>query len=129
MPFDATPRTSIADKIRAILDKGWCKGRLRDSYGRHCLVGALLEAKGQYDLEKLAGWEYDFRLYNSDADMLALSEVVATVSPHHQRLHGENHWNRIASFNNDNATTYDDIVRVLNEFAARTSTKETVDAI
>ena len=115
MPFDATP-TSIADKMRAILGpdgEGWCKWYLESKDGKqHCLVGALLKAEELEDHDALG--------IRSLESMRVLSEAVASVSPHHKRLHGDNHWTRIAMFNNDNATSYGDIVRVLDEFAKRT---------
>jgi hypothetical protein len=128
MPFDGTTRTSIADKMRAILDRGWCKRHLRDNDGAHCLMGALLEAREEFR-PGVPSFLYDFLTYNATPDVVALSEAVAKVSQHHKRLHGSNHWSRIATFNNDPATSYDDIVRVLDEFAARTATKELQNAI
>lgn len=36
-------------RAAAIVDRGWCQGRLRDGLGNVCAQGALLEASGRLD--------------------------------------------------------------------------------
>ncbi|HUC10191.1 MAG TPA: hypothetical protein VL985_07160 [Stellaceae bacterium] len=66
----------------------WCKGRLHDRRGRHCLVGAITEANGRQDLTRPI--------------MRAIKE-----------LGGRHYW-RIESFNDDPNTNHQDVLRVLH---------------
>jgi hypothetical protein len=66
----------------------WCKGRLYDRRGRHCLVGAMIETDGRPALTR------------------PIMRAVREVS-------GKHYW-RIESFNDDPNTSHRDVLRVLN---------------
>jgi hypothetical protein len=66
----------------------WCKGRLYDRKGRHCLVGAITEADGRQALTR------------------PIMHAVREVS-------GKHYW-RIESFNDDPNTSHRDVLRVLH---------------
>jgi hypothetical protein len=66
----------------------WCKGRLYDRKGRHCLVGAITEVDGRQALTR------------------PIMRAVRAVS-------GKHYW-RIESFNDDPGTSHRDVLRVLH---------------
>jgi hypothetical protein len=66
----------------------WCKARLHDRKGRHCLVGAITEADARQELSR------------------AIIRAIKDVS-------GKRYW-RIESFNDDPSTNHRDVLRVLN---------------
>jgi hypothetical protein len=68
-------------------EEQWCKGKLRDSSGRHCLVGAMQAVDGRQALEPII--------------LRAAREV------------GGKHYWRIEFFNDDPRTTHADVLRVL----------------
>jgi hypothetical protein len=41
---DDLVREDIRRAREILVEEGWCQGHLRDSSGRHCLVGALMDA-------------------------------------------------------------------------------------
>src|SRR4029077_7666810 len=63
MPFDgidALDNHPIA-KLGAVermlaTEQQWCKGRLRDAHGRHCLVGAIEAGGGRQVSQEPRGW-------------------------------------------------------------------------
>lgn len=75
------------ERVLATEDQ-WCKGRLYDRKGRHCLVGAITEADGRQALTR------------------PILRAVREVS-------GKHYW-RIESFNDDPNTSHRDVLRVLN---------------
>jgi hypothetical protein len=68
-------------------ERQWCKGRLRDGEGRHCLVGAI---------EAADCWP----------------EVARVILRAAREVSGKRYW-RIESFNDDPRTTHDDVLAVL----------------
>jgi hypothetical protein len=68
-------------------EQQWCKGKMRDSDGRHCLVGAMQTAEARQMLEPI---------------ILRAARQVG----------GKYYW-RIEFFNDDPRTTHGDVLRVL----------------
>jgi hypothetical protein len=68
-------------------EQQWCKGRLRDAHGRHCLVGAIEAVEGRQMLQRV------------------ILHAAREVS-------GKRYW-RIEFFNDDPRTTHADVLRVL----------------
>ena len=96
MPLDGTELGIFGDHPLAKLgsveqllasEQQWCKGKLRDSGGRHCLVGAMQAVEGRQALEPII--------------LRAAREV------------GGKHYWRIEFFNDDPRTTHADVLRVL----------------
>lgn len=96
MPLDGTELGLFGDHPLARLgaverllatEQQWCKGRLRDSDGRHCLVGAIQAVEARELLEPII--------------LRAAREVG-----------GKRYW-RIEFFNDDPRTTHADVLRVL----------------
>ena len=96
MPFDGTDPGSFEIhplcKLGAVerllaTEQQWCKGKLRDSGGRHCLVGAMQAVEARQMLEPIV--------------LHAAREVG-----------GKCYW-RIEFFNDDPRTTHADVLRVL----------------
>jgi hypothetical protein len=94
MPFDGieTIETHPLAKLGAVerllaTEQQWCKGRLRDAHGRHCLVGAIEAVDGRQLLQKV------------------ILQAAREVS-------GKRYW-RIEFFNDDPRTTHADILAVL----------------
>ena len=94
MPFDGTdspethPLAKLAQVERLLAnEQQWCKGRLRDVHGRHCLVGAIEAVDGRQILQRII--------------LHAAREVT-----------GKRYW-RIEFFNDDPRTTHADVLQVL----------------
>jgi hypothetical protein len=96
MPLDGTEFEFLGDHRLAKLgaverllasERQWCKGRLRDRDGRHCLVGAMQAVDGRQLLEPII--------------LRAAREVG-----------GRRYW-RIESFNDNPRTTHADVLCVL----------------
>ncbi len=94
MPFDGAsfPPNVALEKIDRVIEllaseDRWCKGVVRSSDGRRCLVGALLEADARNLLEPV------------------LREAVKNVT-------GQTHW-RLERFNDAETTTHAHILAVL----------------
>jgi hypothetical protein len=94
MPFDGTdvydnnPLAKLGAVERLLAtEQQWCKGRLRDAHGRHCLVGAIEAVGGRQALQKVV--------------LQAAREVS-----------GKRYW-RIEFFNDDPRTTHADVLQVL----------------
>lgn len=96
MPLDGTDLALFGNhplaKLGAVenllaTEQQWCKGRLRDRQGRHCLVGAMQEVEARQILEPI---------------ILQAAREIA----------GKYYW-RIEFFNDDPQTTHADILRVL----------------
>lgn len=66
----------------------WCKGRLHDRRGRHCLAGAILEADARAELTRPI--------------IRAIKETT-----------GRHYW-RVESFNDDPSTNHRDVLRALH---------------
>ena len=95
MPFDGTdafdnhPLAKLGAVERLLAtEQQWCKGRLRDAHGRHCLVGAIEAVGGRQVLQKVV--------------LQAAREVS-----------GKRYW-RIEFFNDDPRTTHGDVLQVLH---------------
>jgi hypothetical protein len=94
MPFDGTElfenrpiaKLGAVERLLAT-EQQWCKGRLRDAYGRHCLVGAI-EAVGARQI---------------------LQKPVLHAA---REVSGRRYW-RIEFFNDDPRTTHADVLAVL----------------
>lgn len=86
--FDNQPLAKL-ERVQRLLatEQQWCKGRLRDADGRHCLVGAIAAVGGRQELTRPI--------------MRAAREV------------GGKHYWRIESFNDDPRTAHRDVLRVL----------------
>jgi hypothetical protein len=96
MPFDGieTVETHPLAKLGAVerllaTEQQWCKGRLRDAHGRHCLVGAIEAVDGRQLLQRV------------------ILQAAREVS-------GKRYW-RIEFFNDDPRTTHADVVEVLRQ--------------
>lgn len=96
MPLDGTDLSLFGNRPLAKLgaverllaaEQQWCKGKLRDSDGRHCLIGALQVVEARQILEPII--------------LRAAREI------------GGKHYWRIELFNDDPHTTHADIQRVL----------------
>ncbi|MBV8736376.1 MAG: hypothetical protein JO007_03780 [Alphaproteobacteria bacterium] len=94
MPLDGTemfenPALAKLWEVECTLatEDQWCKGRLHDRRGRHCLVGAITEANARQELTR------------------PIIRAIKEVS-------GKHYW-RIESFNDDPATNHQDVLRVL----------------
>jgi hypothetical protein len=94
MPFDGIDivDTHPLAKLEAVerllaTEQQWCKGRLRDAHGRHCLVGAIEAVDGRQLLQR------------------AILQAAREVS-------GKRYW-RIEFFNDDPRTTHADVQEVL----------------
>jgi hypothetical protein len=96
MPLDGTEIPFLGDHPLAKLgaverllasERQWCKGRMRDRDGRHCLVGAMQAVDARQLLEPIV--------------LRAAREVS-----------GRHYW-RVESFNDNPRTTHSDVLRVL----------------
>lgn len=94
MPFDGIdgldnhPIAKLGAVERMLAtEQQWCKGRLRDAHGRHCLVGAIEAVGGRQVLQK------------------PILQAAREVS-------GKRYW-RIEFFNDDPRTTHADVLQVL----------------
>lgn len=96
MPLDGTETAFLGDHPLAKLgaverllasERQWCKGRMRDRDGRHCLVGAMQAVDARQLLEPIV--------------LRAAREVS-----------GRHYW-RVESFNDNPRTTHSDVLRVL----------------
>ena len=94
MPLDGTemfenPALAKLWEVECMLatEDQWCKGRLHDRRGRHCLVGAITEANARQELTR---------------------PIIRAI----KELSGKHYW-RIELFNDDPATNHQDVLRVL----------------
>ena len=94
MPFDGIESIGAGQlaKLGAVerllaTEQQWCKGRLRDAQGRHCLVGAIEAVEGRQMLQRV------------------ILQAAREVS-------GKRYW-RIEFFNDDPHTTHADVLEVL----------------
>jgi hypothetical protein len=86
--FDDHPIVKLGAVERLLAtEQQWCKGRLRDAHGRHCLVGAIEAVGGRQVLQK------------------PILQAAREVS-------GKRYW-RIEFFNDDPRTTHADVLQVL----------------
>jgi hypothetical protein len=86
--FDNHPIAKLGAVERMLAtEQQWCKGRLRDAHGRHCLVGAIEAVGGRQVLQK------------------PILQAAREVS-------GKRYW-RIEFFNDDPRTTHSDVLQVL----------------
>jgi len=86
--FDNHPIAKLGAVERMLAtEQQWCKGRLRDAHGRHCLVGAIEAVGGRQVLQK------------------PILQAAREVS-------GKRYW-RIEFFNDDPRTTHTDVLQVL----------------
>ncbi len=86
--FDNQPIAKLGAVERMLAtEQQWCKGRLRDAHGRHCLVGAIEAVGGRQVLQK------------------PILQAAREVS-------GKRYW-RIEFFNDDPRTTHADVLQVL----------------
>jgi hypothetical protein len=95
MPLDgselfANPTIAKLWEVECLLatEDQWCKGRLHDRKGRHCLVGAISEVNARQELTR------------------PLIRAIKEVS-------GKHYW-RIESYNDDPNTNHQDVLRVLH---------------
>lgn len=96
MPLDGSDLGLFGDhplaKLGAVenllaTEQQWCKGKMRDSDGRHCLVGAMQAVEARQILEPI---------------------IVRAA----RQVGGKYYW-RIEFFNDDQRTTHADVLRVL----------------
>jgi len=94
MPFDGIELSGTEQlvKLGAVermlaTEQQWCKGRLRDAHGRHCLVGAIEAVEGRQMLQRV------------------ILHAAREVS-------GKRYW-RIEFFNDDPHTTHADVLETL----------------
>ncbi len=95
MPLDGTelfenPTLGKLWEVERLLatEEHWCKGRLHDRRGRHCLVGAITEVNARQELTR---------------------PIIRAI----KEISGKHYW-RIESFNDDPNTSHQDILRVLH---------------
>ena len=95
MPLDGTemfgdPTLAKLWEVECMLatEDQWCKGRLHDRKGRHCLVGAITEVNGRQELTR---------------------PIIRAI----KETSGKHYW-RIESFNDDPNTSHQDVLRVLH---------------
>jgi len=95
MPFDGIELSGTEQlvKLGAVermlaTEQRWCKGRLRDAHGRHCLVGAIEAVEGRQMLQRV------------------ILHAAREVS-------GKRYW-RIEFFNDDPHTTHADVLETLH---------------
>lgn len=51
-----TPEQRILNAAADLLEaKGWCRSYLRDNYGRHCMVGAIITARTNGNFQPIEG--------------------------------------------------------------------------
>ena len=89
MEFAENPLLVKLGRVERLLaaEQQWCKGKLRDAHGRHCLVGAI---------EAADAWE----------------ELPTIILRATREVSGKRYW-RIESFNDDPNTTHRDVLLVL----------------
>ena len=88
-PFETHPLMKLGAVERLLAtEQQWCKGRLRDAHGRHCLVGAIEAVEGRQMLQRI------------------ILQAAREVS-------GKRYW-RIEFFNDDPRTTHADVLEVLH---------------
>jgi hypothetical protein len=89
LEFPQNPMLTKLTRVERLLatERQWCKGRLRDGEGRHCLVGAI---------EAADCWP----------------EVARFILRAAREVSGKRYW-RIESFNDDPQTTHADVLAVL----------------
>jgi hypothetical protein len=89
LEFSQNPMLTKLSRVERLLatERQWCKGKLRDSDGRHCLVGAI---------EAADCWP----------------EVARIILRAAREVSGKRYW-RIESFNDDPQTTHADVLAVL----------------
>jgi hypothetical protein len=94
MPLDGTqmfehPTLAKLGEVECMLatEDQWCKGRMHDRNGRHCLVGALTIANAREELTR---------------------PIIRAI----KEISGKHYW-RIESFNDDPNTSHQDLLRVL----------------
>jgi hypothetical protein len=89
LEFSQDPMLARLARVERLLatERQWCKGRLRDSEGRHCLVGAI---------EAADCWP----------------EVARVILRAAREVSGRRYW-RIESFNDDPRTTHADVLAAL----------------
>jgi hypothetical protein len=96
MPLDGTDLQLFGNhplaKLGAVesllaTEQQWCKGQLRDNYGRHCLIGAMQAAEAPQTLEP----------------------IILRAA---RQIGGKYYW-RIEYFNDDPRTSHTDVLRVL----------------
>jgi hypothetical protein len=99
MPFDGVqfPPNIALEKLNRVIDllsdeNRWCKGIVRSSDGRRCIIGALIEVDGRNLLEPL------------------LRDAIKEVT-------GQAHW-RLERFNDAEATTHAQVLEVLQRARA-----------
>jgi hypothetical protein len=86
--FDNHPLAKLGAVERLLAtEQQWCKGRLRDAHGRHCLVGAIEAVDGRQMLQH-------------------------TILQAAREVSGKRYW-RIEFFNDDPRTTHEDVLQVL----------------
>jgi hypothetical protein len=89
LEFTQNPLLAKLGRVERLLatERQWCKGRLRDGDGRHCLVGAI---------EAADAWK-------------ELARIVLRAA---REVSGKRYW-RIESFNDDPRTTHAQVLAVL----------------
>jgi hypothetical protein len=95
MPLDGAemfedPKLAKLWRVECLLatEDQWCKGRLHDRRGRHCLVGAMVEVNARQELTR---------------------PVIRAI----KEISGKHYW-RVESFNDDPTTTHRDVLKVLD---------------
>jgi hypothetical protein len=89
LEFTQPPLLAKLGRVERLLatEQQWCKGRLRDGDGRHCLVGAI---------EAADAWK----------------EIAPIILRAVREVSGKRYW-RIESFNDDPCTTHGQVLAVL----------------
>ena len=96
MPLDGTDLGLFGDRrleklsaVESLLatEQQWCKGHVRDSHGRHCLIGAMLAVEARH----------------------ILGPIILRAA---RQIGGKYYW-RVEYFNDDPSTDHADVLRVL----------------
>jgi len=90
-----------------LIERGWCKGKVKDVDGRVCLMGAAAQLCGVasgYDIEE----KKDYRRYHN-----IINAIATTIYKGPARIF--HNVDTIASFNDNPNTTIDDVRGKLRE--------------
>lgn len=87
--------TRIPEALALLREKGWCKNKLDDAEGRHCLIGALIAV---HSAQQTLEYKYD------------VAATQATITAQHGAR-------CVTTFNDDPATTFEMVEAVLEKAA------------
>ncbi len=101
---DIDPAPTLLKAVDVILDRGWCQNTLNTPDGRVCLEGALVLAAGVHPAAVHGSVSYEQAYDTFYAALHAVNQVLPLPA---------------FAWNDEMATSQDDVVRVLKEAAER----------